>query len=218
MTRSGKRFLVFMLMGLLSVAAMVQAAPADHTDVVPAEDYPIIDVVVATKFLTSQTRVVVVERLTATNLHPDESWLPSLALFDQQGFFDARLPPDLVRDFVAKNQRQSKFEGRFSFGVRYRFVSGDGAAETEAGLLRLPVGWHPVEADLDVEVIDRLAFSRVGLNLKADQALVYVANQRPDATGAGFLLWLVRRQSRWQVYDTDVIWVSRPDDGQRGPR
>ena len=61
------------------------------------------------------------------------------------------------------------------------------------------------------DIIDRLAFSRVGYTVRGDQALLYVANPRPDGTGAGFLLWFIRRQKIWELYDTEVVWVSRPE-------
>jgi hypothetical protein len=95
--------------------------------------------------------------------------------------------------------------------VRYRFVSGEGVPETEAALFALPVA-HPVqELEGELDTIDRLAFSRVGMTLRGDQALLYVANPRRDGTGAGFLLWLLRRQGRWDLYDTEVIWVAQTD-------
>jgi hypothetical protein len=63
------------------------------------------------------------------------------------------------------------------------------------------------------ETIDRLAFSRVGFSPRRDQALVYVANDRPDGSGAGFLIWLEARASAWQILDTELVWTaqSQPD-------
>ncbi len=59
--------------------------------------------------------------------------------------------------------------------------------------------------------LDRLAFSRVAWTLKEDQALVYVANERPDGTGAGFFYWLRRQGRDWNLLDTDVIWLAHPE-------
>lgn len=185
---------------------------------IPAEEYPFYDLAVEEKFLTSRTRLVIIERMTATRLHPEEPQLPTVAWFAEQGFFDGRLPQDLIRDFVAKAQRPARLDARFAFGVRYRFVSGEGVPETEAAVPALPVAW-PVEQDGDgeaLETLHRLAFSRVGLTLRGDQALLYVANQRPDATGAGFLFWFIRRQGNWEIHDTDVLWVAQPDRGPGG--
>ncbi len=83
---------------------------------VPAEDYPFYDLAVEDKFLTSQTKLVVIERMTATHLHPDEPDVPTLAWFAQREYFSGRLPQDLLRDFVAKNQRPSRLHLRFGFG------------------------------------------------------------------------------------------------------
>ena len=106
-------------------------------------------------------------------------------------------------------------ETRFGFGVRYRFVSGEGGPDAETALLVVPVVQRVEEERGAPDIIDRLAFSRVGFTLRGDQALLYVANPRPDGTGAGFLLWFVRQQKAWQLYDTEVVWVSRPE--QKGP-
>ncbi|MEK6802603.1 MAG: hypothetical protein AABZ34_08040 [Nitrospirota bacterium] len=217
---------VMFLVGLALVhaePAIVFSAAAPEPvqpESVPPEEYPFYDLAVEAKFLTSRTRLVVIERMTTTRLHPETPQLPTVAWFAEQGFFDGRLPKDLIRDFVAKVQRPARLDARFAFGARYRFVSGEGVPETEAAVTVVPAAW-PVEEDGDgdaLETLDRLAFSRVGLTLRGDQALLYVANQRPDTTGAGFLFWFVRRQGRWEIYDTDVLWVSRPDQNPSGRR
>jgi hypothetical protein len=185
---------------------------------VPAADYPFYDLAVDAKFLTSHTRLVVIERMTATHLHPDEPQLPTASWFAEGEVFDGRLPKDLVRDFVAKNQRSSRLDARFAFGVRYRFVSEDGVPDAEASLPAIPAAWPVENEERNPEILDRLAFSRVGLTLRGDQALLYVANQRPDGTGAGFLFWFLRRQTSWEVYDTEVLWVARPEQNSPGSR
>ncbi len=208
---------LFMSLALVQPAtATLLAAPVPELlESVSVEDYPFYDLAVKAKFLTSHTRLVVVERMTATRLHPDEPQLPTLAWFAERAFFDGRLPQDLIRDFVAKSQGPARLDARFGFGVRYRFVSGEGEPDVETSLSVIPAAWLAEHEGGAPDIIDRLAFSRVGLNVRADQALLYVANQRPDGTGAGFLLWFVRRQRGWELYDTDVLWVARPE--QNGP-
>ena len=203
-----------------ATALVFAAATSEQPESVPADEYPFYDLAVEAKFLTSRTRLVIIERMTSTCLHPEEPQLPTVAWFAEQGFFDGRLPQDLIRDFVAKAQRPARLDARFTFGVRYRFVSGEGVPETEAAVPVVPAAW-PIEEDGDedaLETLDRLAFSRVGLTLRGDQALLYVANQRPNATGAGFLFWFVRRQGSWEIYDTDVLWVAQPDQNPSGRR
>ena len=198
-------------MGTVSAAALPEQA-----EFVPADEYPIYDVAVDAKFLTSQTRLVVLERMTTTRLHPEQPLALTVAWFAEQTWFDGRLPQDLIRDFVVKNQRPSKLDARFAFGVRYRFVSSEGMPETEAALFVIPVAWPVQELEGELDTIDRLAFSRVGRTLRGDQALVYVANYRRDGTGAGFLLWLVRRQAVWDVHDTEVVWVAQTERNTAG--
>lgn len=198
-----------------AMATVCAAAVSEPPASVPGEDYPFYDLAVEEKFLTSHTKLVVIERMTASHLHPDEAQVPTLAWFAERTPFDGRLSQELIRDFVTNNQRPSRLETRFGFGVRYRFVSAEGESDAETSVPVIPAAWLVEHEGGAPDIIDRLAFSRVGLTLKADQALLYVANQRPDGTGAGFLLWFVRRQKVWDLYDAEVLWVARPE--QEGP-
>ena len=201
-----------------ATATVSVAAQSALPESVPAGDYPFYDLAVEEKFLTSQTKLVVIERMTVPHLHPDEPQVPTLAWFAEREVFDGRLPQELIRDFVTNNQRPSRLDTRFGFGVRYRLVAGEGESDAETSLPMIPAAWLVEREGGAPDIIDRLAFSRVGLNLRADQALLYVANQRPDGTGAGFLLWFVRRQKVWSLYDTEVLWVARPEQGGPGGR
>lgn len=207
--------LLFVSLVMVDPATVFAVTMPELPESVPAEDYALYDLAVEDKFLTSGTKLVVIERMTATYLHPDEPHLPTVAWFAEQDLFDHRLPQDLIRDFVAKAQRSSRLEAQFHFGVRYRFVSGEGVPDAETALLIVPVAQRVEEGRGAPDIIDRLAFSRVGFTLRGDQALLYVANPRPDGTGAGFLLWFIRQQKAWRLHDTEVVWVSRPE--QKGP-
>jgi hypothetical protein len=207
--------LCLMVLGLGDqlLAAPTGISRADGESV-PAEEYPVYDRIVESKFLTSLVRVVLIERFTLARLHPEEPVPPNERWFDEQQPFDGRLPRDLIADFIAKNQRPSRLEPQFRFGVRVQFVSPGGAEESDVFLWPPFAAWrHSVQED--ETRLDRLAFSRVAWTLKEDQALVYVANERPDGTGAGFLYWLQRRGRDWNLLDTDVIWVAQPDQPER---
>lgn len=165
---------------------------------IPVEDYGLYDQVVEQKFLTSQTKLVILERATVTRMFPDQMGPMTEALFQEQDYFMGQLPTDLVRDFVGANRTASRLDARFQFGVRYRFMSAGSMEEPEVASA-VPVQASPV--------LDRLAFSRVGRSLRNDQVLLYVENLRPDGTGAGFLIWFHRRDLSWILADTEVIWT-----------
>ena len=192
--------------------------PPDGPPAVPTEDYPLYDVIVDEKFLTPESKLVLLERGTLTRLHPEQEGALRLETFREYEIFDGRLPIDLVRDFLHKNQTPSRLEAQFGFGVRYRFVSGNGAEQQETFLVPLPV---PVshgaprllqeEAPLDEPpaVIDRLSFSRVGYSFGHEHAFVYVEYNRPDGSGAGFAVWLRSSGSRWGIFDSELVWAAR---------
>ncbi len=194
--------------------------PAESPLPVPAEEYPIYEVVVRSKFLTSATQLVIVERLTATRLYPAQDQPTTRAFFEQQGYFEGRLPAELKHEFVAKNSRPFKLEPRFDFGVPYRFLSADGAEEQEVSLVPIPAALprRSLVQEGPPPVIDRLAFSRVAFTSRRDQALVYVANNRPDGSGAGFLFWLHKSVGSWEFLDSEVLWIARVDGPPQGER
>jgi hypothetical protein len=168
------------------------AGSDQQADAIPAEDYALFDQVVTSKFLTSATQLVVIERMTRLRLSPDQEGPTMIGVFQERGYFDGELPADLIREFISANRQASRLEGRFHLAVGYRFATEDIIEEPEVSLARpVTVAYaRPVQAP---SVLDRLAFSRVARNLRNDHALLYVEILRPDGTGAGFLVWC-RRQ------------------------
>jgi hypothetical protein len=203
------------LLAYLSLHPTLAAEEMPAASVIPIEDYGLYDQVVTHKFLTSHTQLVVLERMTVSHLLPDQEGPMTMIFFREQGYFDGQLPPDLVRDFVGVNQKPGRLEGRFQFGPRYRFVSGNGMEELEVSL-GLPVSVERPTVIQNTAVLDRLAFSRVGRTLRNDQALLYAENPRPDGTGAAFLVWFRRQGREWTIFDTEVVWTVRSQEGEGG--
>jgi len=188
------------------------AGPApDGPEAVPTEDYPLYDLIVDEKFLTPETKLVLLERTTLTRLHPEQQGPLGIETFNEYEIFDGRLPLELVRNFVFKNQVPSRLAGQFGFGVRYRFVTGDGA-EQEASIAPMPGAFLIQEEPFDEPpaIIDRLAFSRVAYTFDRQQALVYTEYNRVDGSGAGFMVWLTQSKKRWGLFDSELVWATRP--------
>ena len=179
---------------------------------VPVTDYALYDQVVTSKFLTSETQMVFIERLTVSRLYPDQEGPTTIGMFEENELFDRRLPPDLVREFVFMNRQPARMDAHFNFGVRYRFVSPEGTEEPEVSL-GVPAVWPPAGLTQDLSLLGRLVFSRVAYTLRSDQALLYVEQHRPDGTGAGFLVWFRRQGTAWIILDTEVLWSIREQPG-----
>jgi hypothetical protein len=199
--------LIIAIMVLLFMGASGTVAGSDEkADAVSAEDYALYDKVVTSKFLTSATQLVVIERLTRLRLSPDQEGPTTVGAFQEQGYFDGEPSADLIRELISTNRQASRLERRFHFAVGYRFTTEGRLEEPEVSLAR-PVtvaGLVPVQAP---PILDRLAFSRVARNLRNDQALLYVETLRPDDTGAGFLVWCRRQGRSWTLFDTEVVWT-----------
>lgn len=210
-----------MTMAILLLAwPLVVGAPADEglrvTEAIPVDDYALYDQAVTKKFLTSDTQLVVLERMTVSRLLPNQEGPVTIALFQEQGYFDGALSPDLIRDFVGANREPARLEGRFQFGVRYRFVSGNTVEEPEVTSAIAVKDDRAMPAQAP-PVLDRLAFSRVARTLRNDQALLYLENTRSDGTGAGFLVWFRRQGREWSIFDTEVVWTVRSQEDGDGP-
>lgn len=204
--------MIVLLMTLLSAVSVLPAtglAAGEGTAIpIPVEDYARYDQIITSKFLSSETQLVLLERKTATQISPEQEGPLTVAWLQQQAYFDGMLSAELVRDFAAVNQDAVRLEGRFQFGTRYRFVSGNVIEEPEVSLAR-PVLNARLRSVQAPPVLDRLVFSRIGYNLRQTEALVYVGNLRPDGSGAGFLVWLRRQGMVWSIWDTDIIWTVR---------
>lgn len=216
--------LVFLLVASVAVLLVDQASAGaverseDKPDLVPPEEYVLYDQVIQRKFLTSETSLVMIERLTVTRLGPEERNPPDRGLFNENRFFEGRLRPDLVEDFLMKTRRSSRLEPKFHFGVPYRFVSDGELEESEVSLgpilVEFPRGVFAQDAPATVGI---LKFSRVGFNRRENQALLYVGDDRPDGSGAGLLVLLERQSRVWTIVDTEVLWVARREDSPVAP-
>ncbi len=200
--------MLLILLSLVMTLPAVALAGEGAASPIPVEDYARYDQIITSKFLSSETQLVLLERKTAPQISPEQEGPLTAAWLQQQAYFDGTLSTELIRDFAAVNQDSIRLEGRFQFGARYRFVSGNAVEEPEVSLARpaLTARRRSVQAS---PVLDRLVFSRIGYNPRQTQGLVYVGNLRSDGSGAGFLVWLRRQGTAWSIWDTEVIWTVR---------
>ena len=97
MTRLTVLLLVALFLGGFIEVPGAVAESDQKADAISAEDYALYDQVVTSKFLTSATQLVVIERMTRLRLSPDEEGPTMIEAFQEQGYFDGELPADLIR-------------------------------------------------------------------------------------------------------------------------
>ena len=205
-----------LLQGVAVLVLVFSACPAWGAQVdeepkpVPVDDYPIYDRVIIDKLLTSKTTLVVIQRLTATQVAPFADGPPDLDFFEVNQFFGTGLDPDLVMDFVHKAGSPFRLQSRFNFGVPYQFASGDALEGPEVSLAPIPAQAAPPPREGPPPTVGVLELSRVAFNRPENQALVYVGVDRPDGTGAGFLFLLYRMGTLWRSADSEVLWTKSP--------
>jgi len=127
-----------MMAGFTGASGTV-AESGQKADAIPVEDYALYDQVVTSKFLTSATQLVVIERATQFRLSPDQEGPTTIGAFQEQDYFDGELPEDLIREFISVNRQAIRLEGRFHFAVGYRFATEGKLEEPEVSLP--PYGW-----------------------------------------------------------------------------
>lgn len=243
------RLMVIVIAVLLTDVVLVLPGAVAETDrqaeSIPAEDYALYDQVVTGKFLTSATLLVMIERMTSLRLSPNQEGPTTIEAFREQKYFEGELPADLIREFVFVNRQPSRLEGRFHFGVAYRFRTGNHIEESEVSIppydwglapffiapvpVRGAAGQAPTKTSEPVllararqvqapSILDRLVFSRVARNPRNDHALLFVETLRPDGTGAGFLVWCRRQGRSWTLFDTEVVWtIQAQEETEDGP-
>ena len=202
------------LLSVMVVAVLLVPAPADpaagergenHEAVAP-EEYEIYNRIVASKFLTSDTSMVLIHELTAVRLGPS-GLLFSREWFEENQVFDGRVPRALMADFLSKTHEPSRLAAKFDVGVRYRLIPLD-----EGQRERVSFPPAPVRAIQSSSTTIFLEFSRVAFTPKEDLGLVYVGNERPDGTGAGMLVLLRRSGREWHFVDTEIVWTVRDSE------
>lgn len=201
---------VLLCLSVLSGEGVPADRPSSKPEPVPSEEYPIYNRVIDVKFLTSQTETVLIGRLTATRLGPDDLDVPSRDYFRDRRPFAGQLAKELVTDFILKNRKPARLEERFTLSVPCRFVSEEGAEEPEVSLAPIPAVFHEL-MQAAPSIVGILKLSRVGFSSRRDLALVYVEENRRDGSGSGFLMLLQRSGQGWDFLDTEVLWVARPE-------
>lgn len=176
---------------------------------VPAEEYAVYDRVMEAKFFTSQTKLIVIERMTTSKLTRDEKPPPLRQYFQMKQFFNNSLPPSLLEGFLRKSDHAAaRLESKFSFSIPVKFVTDQYLDDAEVSLPTMTVSMTQVQKRPGpLPVLGVFQLSRVAFTPARDQALVFVGVNRPDGTGAGFLIWLYQHQDSWDLYGTEVLWV-----------
>ena len=96
MTRLRVLLIVVLLLGGFIEVPGTAAGFDQKADAISAEDYALYDHVVASKFVTSVTQLVVIERMTRLRLFPDQEGPTTIGVFQEQGYFNDELPTDLT--------------------------------------------------------------------------------------------------------------------------
>jgi hypothetical protein len=164
------------------------------------EEYAIYPVILTEFYLDDQIQCFVLEDFTTTGhlAGADES----------RAYIQENMPgvsDDLWMDFDTQNQESIPVSSSFEVGVPVILISEEDVAKlfsTDDG-----GGWDRFyETFAGAQGIMEL--SRVGFNHAMDRALVYTGNQSHYLAGAGHLFLMEKRDGRWTIQETLMVWIS----------
>ncbi len=194
------RLICCILIAALGSGCLVLSALAHSEYVFGPGDYLIYSTVLDTWFAHDLTRITLIRDRTALGI-PKESLEAELAYVASQ-LLGVR--PDTINDFKGKNIQTYALESFITQRAAYTIVP---EAEINA-LFSYPDGWgrfyqHYPDSD------GLLVFSRVGFSMHGGQALVYVANQWNNFSGAGLYVLLNKADDgAWEISQTVRVWHS----------
>jgi hypothetical protein len=159
------------------------------------------------EFVKPGARVLVIHQETVS---PGELWLrpPGTPAPGSEwvAFRWLRASADARQDFIERNGEPAMLSRTFNLGVPCHLLSDEEARELfrrdddETGW-RLFYQRYPGSGGT-------IRLSRIGLNARSDEAIVYVGNQQLSRMGNGYLVLLRRRDGVWRVRGQAPLWIS----------
>jgi hypothetical protein len=181
---------------------------SDETSVQDPEEYAVYSAVLNALFASPKLQQFVINSETSSKTKP--AFVGFIGGLTWSGAKQPETESDTASDFDAKNDKSYLLNRQFDLKMQYVLVA---SAELHTIFVQ-DAGGHP-----DMESWTRfykqypaapgiLAFSRVGLNSRKRQALVYVTNQRGLVGGSGAFVVLAKTGKTWEVQKQVMVWIS----------
>lgn len=184
------------VLATIFVLAHIAVAPAQSQPTPRADEYAIYTVVLNEMFVHDDSYVLINDRTSTKAILPIKQTLRSGARQMRAG-----LSIQLQNDFATNNQARYRIEKRFDLPVKTILLD-------QAEIDRLIGNGEWIEFLKTYPGHGVIEFSRVGFNLRKDQALVYAASQGGPKSGSGFLILLSKRNNGWVIDQKVFVWLS----------
>jgi len=165
-----------------------------------SEEYKVYDVLINSMYVASDVKLIVIEDSTGVSTY--RGGLETTMVYIKR-HFDA-LEQLTINNFIKKNVQRYRLGSWFCLKVEFTIITRG----EKNRIFRRGRGWDEFyEIYPNSQGILRL--SKVSLNNKVNQAVVYVGNREHWLGGKGYYVFLIKdNKGRWKVKDKVMIWVS----------
>jgi len=193
---------VWVLLIVLSVPLPAQQQGSKSTAVEP-EEHAVYSALIREMYLSKNVDLIVIDDHTSKGHHELSEIVDGM-----KGMFRGQVEPAALEDFRAKNQEEHPLDSRLNLEVRYVLISKAEAKKLfEGGQSGPGKGWDGFYAKYPRSQ-GIMTLSRVGFNEKRDQAVLYVGNQSHWLAGAGFYVFLAKKDGSWVILNRKMVWIS----------
>lgn len=205
------KFLIALLVPALLVisAGLIRSRQASDQPGIPAEEYAVYAAVIDNMFAgdivtfdtQSKVRILVIEDKTVSGANADIGEENEGERLKQVGFSPI-LSQETIDDYVAKNAKSHQLTKSLDIKLKYTLISKEKIEQIFDGL---------PSSEFYRQFPDSggyIALSRAGLNIRGDQALVYMHHICGGLCGSGHYLALVKKNGEWVVQQNFRSWVS----------
>ncbi len=164
------------------------------------DEYSIYSIVNDEMYVSPSVGSVLIDSRTRTYALPYKTLEEALANLNKN--LSNRIEDEILRDFLDKNKTTKILERRFNIRVPYSLLS---KKYLESVFIK-GNSWNEFLKQHPGKSI--IAFSKVGLNVKKDKALVYTSTNSGGKSGFGYYVLLVKENNNWKIAQKIEAWVS----------
>lgn len=191
------RALLFLLSSILILISGCNLAKPSLTP----DEKRVYEVTIEILFLEEGIEQIVVLDRTSKVVPSGKDWESHRAYLKAE--FSNSIAKDTLEDFYNNNRNIRSFDTNLSLNVSFYILT----QEEQNQILDTDDGWRQFYQAFP-ESPGILTFSRVGFNIQANQALVYVGNQVDHLAGRGYYVLLSKEGGEWIVNELVVAWIS----------
>lgn len=168
------------------------------------EEYAVYSTLIKQRFIGERTELIVIREDTSISpILPGEMIQGAVTYFGET----LEVEEEILKDFGRRNTQTYPLDRHFDLGIDYLLISDEEITHIFQSREDVEECWN--------EFYERyphsqgiMILSRVGFNLERNKAVVYIGNQSGWLMGAGYGIFLVKKDNSWVIEDEVMLWIS----------